>query len=349
MVNFCENFYGAQVVVFSICALQFINPSIPMNPFKFSVIKTVSIKCCARTRRPAQLFGVLGLGLLVAACGGGGGGDASPAADPAPTSTTLTPLQAEQVIIQTAVFLHDGVAGFLRMLDLAGVTRLTGQPGQVTVACPGGGSLTTNKLAVPTPGLTSSVPTVFNMTANQCRFSSRDGLVYHGVWAVEASPSTITYSPSGACAVTCSGGNIAVRTQNATYGYGVADNPAPPLLYSLNSANGAHFFFNFFTGTPLVEGNPRLSIFSGNQTTALPLAAAGMTFEGALALVDHAGSSIRSLGTVVAVSGPRSTLRITQPFSAALQLSDAGVTAVVESYGTMSRHTSSFPWSEFLN
>ncbi len=322
-----------------------------MNPFKFNVNQTVSMKCHALTRRPAQLFGVLGLGLLVAACGGGGGGDASPAAvsAPSPTPTTLTPLQAEQVIIQTAVFLHDGVAGFLRMLDLAGVTRLTGQPGQVTVACPGGGSLTTNKLAVPTPGLTSSVPTVFNMTANQCRFSSSDGLVYQGVWAVEASPSTITYSPSGACAVTCSGGNIAVRTQNATYGYGVADNPAPPVFYSLQSANGAHFFSYSFTGTPLVEGNPRLSIFSGNQTTALPLAAAGVTFEGSLAIIDPARGSITSLGTVVAVSGPRSTLRITQPFSAALQLSDAGVTAVVEPYGTMSPHTSSFPWSEFLN
>lgn len=316
-----------------------------MNPFKFSVNPTLSMKCVARTRRPAQLLAVLGLGLLVAACGGGGDSGAAPAAG-TPATATPTAAEAEVLVIQSGVLLHDGVAGFLRMLDLAGVPRLTGQAGQVSVACPGGGSLQTNKLAVPVPTLVSGISTVFNMTANQCRFSSRDGLVYNGVWAVEANPSTITYSPSGACAATCNGGRITVRTASAAYGYGVADNQAPQVLYDLLTTNNSHRFSGFLSGSPVTTGSPRLTAFAGNQSNTLPLQGSGVAFEGSLQLVDSVSGPI---GTVVVISGTRDTLKITAPFKAALQVSDAGVTAVVDSYGTTAAHTSTIPWSAFLD
>lgn len=320
---------------------SFVNPSIPMNPFKFSLNKALLTKFHALIQRPNQALAVLGLGLLVAACGGGGG-SATPAAAPTPTAA-----DAEVVTIQSGVLLYDGVAGFLRMLDLAGVVRLTGQAGLVSVACPGGGSLQTNKLAVPIPTLVSGISTVFTMTANQCRFSSRDGLVYNGVWAVEAlSSGSITYSSSGACAATCNGGRITVRTANAAYGYGVADNQAPQVLYDLLTTNNSHRFSGFLSGESLTAGSPRLAVFAGNQTNTLPLQGSGVAFEGSLQVVDSVSGPI---GTVVAINGTRDTLKITTPFKAALQVSDAGVAAVVDSYGTTAAHTSTIPWSAFLD
>lgn len=296
-------------------------------------------------QRTPKTLAALSLGLLVAACGGGGDSSGTPAAA-TNAAATLTASETETVIIQSGVLLHDGVAGFLRMLNLAGATRLTGQAGQVSVACPGGGSLLTDKLAIPVPTLVSGISTVFNMTANQCRFSSRDGLVYNGVWAVEATPSTITYSPSGTCAATCNGGRITVRTANAAYGYGAADNPAPQVLYDLLTTNNSHSFSGFLSGSPLTTGSPRLAVFAGNQTNTLPLPGAGVAFDGSLQLVD---AVIGSAGTFVAIRGTRDTLKITAPFNAALQVSDAGVTATVDSYGTTPAHTASIPWSAFLD
>ena len=261
-------------------------------------------------------------------------------------SETPTAEQLEVVTIQAGVLLHDSASAFLRLLDLAGVQRLTGQPGQVGVACPGGGSLLTDKLAQPIPTLVASISTVFTMTANQCRFSSRDGLVYNGVWEVQTKPATITYSASGACAATCNAGQIDVVAEKATLGYGVADNMAMFTHYDLLTTNNVHQFNTFFSGDRLTLGEPGLAVFGGNQSNTLPLSAAGVNFDGKLALVD---SSRGYLSTVVTVSGTRDTLKITAPFKAALQVSDAGVTAAVDSYGSTSAHTTAIPWSAFLD
>lgn len=352
MVNFCENFQGAQAAVFSICALQFINPSISMNPFKFSVKQTMSMKCHARTRRPVQLLVVLGLGLLVAACGGGGDSSAAPAAG-TPATATPTVAEAETVVIQSGVLLHDGFSGFLRMLDLAGVTRLTGQAGQVSVACPGGGSVLTTKLSLPTVVDPSRVSTVFTLTANQCRFSSRDGLVYHGVWEVTTgTPSALMYSASGACATTCNGGQIYVRTTSAQYGYGVADNPAPGVSYDVLSSNNQHRFSGGY-GNNLLPGPqeaPYFYVSSPYQSNTLPLQGGGVAFQGALLLISKVSPGAPStISTFVSITDMRDTLKIVAPFKAALQVSDAGVTATVDSYGTTPAHTSTIPWSAFLD
>lgn len=329
-----------------------------MNPFKFSVYQTVLTKYHALTWRPAQLLGVLGVGLLIAACGGGGGGSTAPAAEtPAPAAGNLstampTAAEVETVVIQSGVLFHDGFAGFLRMLNLAGVTRLTGQAGQVSVACPGGGSVLTTKLSLPTVVEPFSVTTVFTLTANECRFSSRDGLVYHGVWEVTTgTPSALMYSASGACATTCNGGQIYVRTTSAQYGYGVADNPAPGVGYDVLSSNNQHRFSGGY-GNNLLPGPqeaPYFYVTSPYQSNTLPLQGGGVAFEGALLLIRKVTPGAPSTtSTFVAISGTRDTMKITAPFKAALQVSDAGVTAAVESYGTTPAHTSTIRWSAFL-
>ena len=317
-----------------------------MNPFKFSVNETVSMKCRALTRRPAQRLAVLGFGLLVAACGGGGG-DSSATQQP-----TLTVAEAEVQTIQSGVLVHDGFAGFLRMLNLVGATRLTGQAGQVNVACPGGGNLVTVKLPVPTFVDPSTSPTVFTLTANQCRFSSRDGLVYNGLWeVVSATPSQLLFSASGACPSTCDNRVVIVRTGGAKFGYGVADVEAPRLSYSLSASASEHrfshsIFDNLYFGA--LEGSRFFRVFAPQQTNTLPLPATGVAFSGGLQIVDF-GSSPSVVSTVVTINGTRDTLKITAPFNAALQVSDAGVTAAVDSYGTTPAHTSSIPWSAFLD
>lgn len=275
------------------------------------------------------------LSLVAALVGCGGGGSPAPASNP------------EIVTVQAGVALYDGVAGFFRMLNLVGVESLTGQAEQKTTACPGGGSIVSNKLATPVPTLVSSIFTVFTLTANQCRFMASDGLVYQGTWNAEGDVAASTYSTSGVCpSATCNAGRLTIRTEQARYGYGIATDLPPAMPLDLSSTPTSHTFNVFFSGSPITTGSPFLAVFGGNQQNTLPTVSGRLVFDVSLTTIDPARGP---LGQLVAVRGNRETLLITAPFRATVTFADTNVVAAVDrdNNGTVDV-TYTIPWRDFL-
>lgn len=283
----------------------------------------------------------LALAAAAAACGGGNGAAQPPAPPPPPVTNP------EILTIQAGVALYDGVAGFFRMLNLVGMERLTGQAESRTIACPGGGTVVTNKLASPIPTAVSSIFTIFTLTANQCRFAASDGLIYNGVWVAEGFPGSTTYSPSGVCPTSaCGTDRVGIRTDQARYGYGVATDMVPSLPLDITSTPAAHTINVFFSGVPITNESPRLSVFGGNQQVTLPAVSTRLVFDVSLQAVDPVRGPI---GTIAAVRGDRETLQITAPFKAALTFSSTNVVAAVDRDGNGTVDINyTIPWTDFL-
>ncbi len=138
---------------------------------------------------------------LLVACGGGGG-------EVGTADEAVEPVDTDEASIILALAMYDSMAGLKRMVKLDGYTRIKGTAPLATTACPGGGSIQTEKVGA-----------TFTLVASNCRLLSTDGLVYNGTWVLNIFANS--YAADGSCADTCQF-NASINHAAARFGYGTA-------------------------------------------------------------------------------------------------------------------------------
>lgn len=141
---------------------------------------------------------------FLAACGGGGGGGGT-------SDDAATAVDVDEASVILSVAMYDSLAGLRRMLKLEGYSRIKGAAPLATTACPGGGSIQTEK-----------VGSIFTLVANNCQLLSTDGLVYNGTWVLTIGSNS--YAADGSCAGTCQF-FASINHAAGRFGYGAATEP----------------------------------------------------------------------------------------------------------------------------
>jgi hypothetical protein len=261
----------------------------------------------------------LALALGVAGCGGGGGGASVPTTNTAKAALDEAAKANTAAVILNLAFYDMAAAPERLMLQAGAHDQLGALPGAAIRTACASGAIDTQKVD----------PSTFTLTADNCRLSTTDNLVYNGTWRFAVTHTE--YNPGGTCTPGAACLLLAnVDTSTARFGYGTATEKVVDMQWQQEKSAAGAQITNPFLGNVVDIPDFGKIILNGTPK-------------------DFAVAYYSPAALITRIQAPsRTTIAVDVLLKAILTVGDAGVTAAIDTNKDGTADTTTVvPWSTF--